>query len=303
MTPTSTAMHTLLHRAQTFLAVVDFGSYTRAADFLGISKAMASLHVKSLEEALSVALLVRNTRSIALTETGREFYDEFKGIVRDVGSAFDNAMHSGNRIAGRLRISTTSEYGEKYILPLIPAFLERYPGISVAYDVNSSLSDLVAEKLDLVVRLGHLADSSFKSRRLAGYDIVLVASAAFLRSHPVRRPEDLADLPWIANSNLTHPTAWTLRTAGGQGVDVVGRAAHQSNSSTAIRALARSSLGVAVLPAWFVEDDLADGVLQRVLPDHALPPQPISVVFPDSSHLPRKTRVFIDFLCEHLGRD
>src|SRR5256885_1757543 len=107
MTPTSTAMHTLLHRAQTFLAVVDFGSYTRAADFLGISKAMASLHVKSLEEALSVALLVRNTRSIALTETGREFYDEFKGIVRDVGSAFDNAMHSGNRIAGRLRISTT----------------------------------------------------------------------------------------------------------------------------------------------------------------------------------------------------
>ena len=236
MTPTSTAMHTLLHRAQTFLAVVDFGSYTRAADFLGISKAMASLHVKSLEEALSVALLARNTRSIALTETGREFYDEFKGIVRDVGSAFDNAMHSGNRIAGRLRISTTSEYGEKYILPLIPAFLERYPGISVAYDVNSSLSDLVAEKLDLVVRLGHLADSSFKSRRLAGYDIVLVASAAFLRSHPVRRPEDLADLPWIANSNLAHPTAWTLRTAGGQGVDVVGRAAHQSNSSTAIRA-------------------------------------------------------------------
>src|SRR5256885_12393679 len=72
------------------------------------------------------------SRSIALTETGREFYDEFKGIVRDVGSAFDNAMHSGNRIAGRLRISTTSEYGEKYILPLIPAFLERYPGISVA---------------------------------------------------------------------------------------------------------------------------------------------------------------------------
>lgn len=111
MTPTSPALHTLLHRAQTFLAVVDFGSYTRAADFLGISKAMASLHVKSLEEALSVALLVRNTRSIALTETGREFYDEFKGIVRDVGSAFDNAMHSGNRIAGRLRISTTSEYG------------------------------------------------------------------------------------------------------------------------------------------------------------------------------------------------
>ena len=154
------------------------------------------------------------------------------------------------------------------------------------------------------MRLGHLADSSFKSRRLAGYDIVLVASAAFLRSHPVRQPEDLADLPWIANSNLAHPTAWTLRTAGGQGVDVVGP------GGPPIQLLHRHPRPGPVLAGcgrcclrglW--RTDLAGGVLQRVLPDHALPPQPISVVFPDSSHLPRKTRVFIDFLCEHLGRD
>ena len=110
-------------------------------------------------------------------------------------------------------------------------------------------------------------------------------------------------MPWIANSNLQGPTNWTLSHPQLGQVEVSGPNHFESNSSTAIRALARSSLGVAVLPAWFVEDDLAGGVLQRVLPDHALPPQPISVVFPDSSHLPRKTRVFIDFLCEHLGRD
>ena len=215
--------------------------------------------------------------------------------------AFENIMHQGRRISGKLRISTTSEYGERFVLPLIPDFVAQHPGISVCYDVNASLSDLLAEKLDLVVRLGNLADSSFRSRKLAQYDIVLVASQAFLRQHPVRRPADLAAAPWIANNNLSHPTAWTLRSANGQRVDIAGRAAHQSNSSTAIRAMARSGLGVALLPAWFVEDDLASGALRRILPGHALPQQPINVVFPNNGHLPRKTRAFIDFLCERLG--
>lgn len=298
---TRPAMHTLLNQAQTFLAVVDFGSYTKAADFLGISKAMASLHVKALEEALAVTLLVRSTRALSLTEAGKAFHDEFKDVVRDMEGAFENIMHQGRRISGKLRISTTSEYGERFVLPLIPDFVAQHPGISVCYDVNASLSDLLAEKLDLVVRLGNLADSSFRSRKLAQYDIVLVASQAFLRQHPVRRPADLAAAPWIANSNLSHPTAWTLRSANGQRVDIAGRAAHQSNSSTAIRAMARSGLGVALLPAWFVEDDLASGALRRILPGHALPQQPINVVFPNSGHLPRKTRAFIDYLCERLG--
>ena len=297
---TRPAMHTLLNQAQTFLAVVDFGSYTKAADFLGISKAMASLHVKALEEALAVTLLVRSTRALA-DRGGQGVPRRIQDVVRDMEGAFENIMHQGRRISGKLRISTTSEYGERFVLPLIPDFVAQHPGISVCYDVNASLSDLLAEKLDLVVRLGNLADSSFRSRKLAQYDIVLVASQAFLRQHPVRRPADLAAAPWIANSNLSHPTAWTLRSANGQRVDIAGRAAHQSNSSTAIRAMARSGLGVALLPAWFVEDDLASGALRRILPGHALPQQPINVVFPNSGHLPRKTRAFIDFLCERLG--
>ena len=116
---TRPAMHTLLNQAQTFLAVVDFGSYTKAADFLGISKAMASLHVKALEEALAVTLLVRSTRALSLTEAGKAFHDEFKDVVRDMEGAFENIMHQGRRISGKLRISTTSEYGERFVLPLI----------------------------------------------------------------------------------------------------------------------------------------------------------------------------------------
>ena len=298
----STAIHTQLHRVQTFLAVVELGTYTKAADYLNISKAMASLHVKALEEALSVTLLVRSTRSVALTESGQQFYDEFKQIFTHIEAAFDNAQHGSRRLRGQLRISTTAEFGERYVLPLIPQFVRRYPGIGISHQVNSSLSDLVAEKLDLVVRLGSLADSNLKSRKLADYEIWLVAAPQLPGLPAVQQPQDLADLPWIANSNLDSPTHWMLENAQGQQTEVLGRAAHQSNSSSAIRALALAGLGVAVLPDWLVQDDVRSGRLQRVLPGYALPSQPIHLVFPNSRHLPRKTRVFIDFLAEHLGR-
>ncbi|MGU3348146.1 LysR family transcriptional regulator [Pseudomonas monsensis] len=297
-------MHSHLNRVQTFLAVVDFGSYTKAANYLSISKAMASLHVKALEEVLSATLLIRNTRNISLTEIGQEFYEEFKGIVADIDNAFDNVLKGNNRVSGKLRISSTSEYGEKYILPLIPLFSERYPEIRLCYNFNSSLNDLVAEKLDLVIRLGNLADSAFKSRKLADYEIVLVATEAFLARHPVNEPQDLNNVSWIANSNLQTPTQWTLRDSQGQGqgVEVSGTSHFESNSSTAIRSMTLSSLGVSVLPAWVVADDIASGRLRRLLPSYSLPSQSINVVFPNSPHLPHKSRAFIDFLLLHLAQ-
>lgn len=295
-------MHSHLNRVQTFLAVVDFGSYTKAANYLSISKAMASLHVKALEEVLSATLLIRNTRNIALTEIGQDFYEEFKGIVADIDNAFDNVLKGNNRVSGKLRISSTSEYGEKFILPLIPLFSEHYPEIRLCYNFNSSLNDLVAEKLDLVVRLGNLADSAFKCRKLADYEIVLVATEAFLARHPVAEPQDLNHLPWIANSNLQAPTQWTLRDAQGRSVEVNGTSHFESNSSTAIRSMTLSSLGASVLPAWVVEDDIAAGRLVRLLPGYSLPSQSINVVFPNTAHLPHKSRAFIDFLLLHLSR-
>ncbi|MBC3272321.1 MULTISPECIES: LysR family transcriptional regulator [unclassified Pseudomonas] len=295
-------MHSHLNRVQTFLAVVDFGSYTKAANYLSISKAMASLHVKALEEVLSATLLIRNTRNISLTEIGQEFYEEFKGIIADIDNAFDNVLKGNNRVSGKLRISSTSEYGEKFILPLIPLFTEHYPDIRLCYNFNSSLNDLVAEKLDLVVRLGNLADSAFKSRKLADYEIVLVATEGFLARHAVRQPQDLNGVPWIANSNLQAPTQWRLRDGLGGEIEVNGTSHFESNSSTAIRSMTLSSLGVSVLPAWVVEDDIASGRLVRLLPGYSLPSQSINVVFPNTPHLPHKSRVFIDFLLVHLGQ-
>jgi DNA-binding transcriptional LysR family regulator len=176
------------------------------------------------------------------------------------------------------------------------------PDIRLCYDFNSSLNDLLADRLDLVVRLGNLADSSFKSRKLADYEIVLVATEKFLVRYPVKTPQDLNIVPWIANSNLPAPTQWVLRGGVGETVEISGTPHFQSNSSTAIRSMTLSSLGVSVLPAWMVEDDMACGHLVRVLPEYSLPSQPISLVFADTPHLPHKSRVFIDFLLAHSGQ-
>lgn len=294
--------HGQLHRVQTFLAVVDFGSYTRAAQYLGISKAMASLHVKALEQALASTLLVRTTRQVTLTETGQDLYHEFKGIVANIDTAFDNVLHGRNRVSGKLRISSTAEYAETFVLPILPLFTARYPEVRLSYHFNSSLNDLVAEKLDLVIRLGHLADSGFKGRQLADYAIALVASPALLDGRELRRIEDLSALPWIGNSNLAGPPGWTFNHPRHGEVEVKVSPGHESNSATAIRALALAGLGLAVLPEWMVLDDLGNGRLVRVLPDYRLAAQPVHVLFPNSAHLPRKSRVFIDFLAEHLGR-
>ncbi len=294
--------HGQLHRVQTFLAVVDFGSYTRAAQYLGISKAMASLHIKALEQALASTLLIRTTRQVTLTETGQALYDEFKGIVANIDTAFDNVLHGRDRVSGKLRISSTAEYAETFVLPILPLFTARYPEVRLSYHFNSSLNDLVAEKLDLVIRLGHLADSGFKGRQLADYAIVLVASPALLKDRQVTQPEELDAWPWIGNSNLGGPPGWTFSHPRRGEVEVKVSPGHESNSATAIRAMALAGLGLAVLPEWMVFDDLGNGRLVRVLPEYRLATQPVHVLFPNSAHLPRKSRVFIDFLAEHLGR-
>ncbi len=294
--------HGQLHRVQTFLAVVDFGSYTRAAQYLGISKAMASLHIKALEQALASTLLIRTTRQVTLTETGQALYDEFKGIVANIDTAFDNVLHGRDRVSGKLRISSTAEYAETFVLPILPLFTARYPEVRLSYHFNSSLNDLVAEKLDLVIRLGHLADSGFKGRQLVDYAIVLVASPALLKDRQVTQPEELDAWPWIGNSNLGGPPGWTFSHPRRGEVEVKVSPGHESNSATAIRAMALAGLGLAVLPEWMVLDDLGNGRLVRVLPEYRLATQPVHVLFPNSAHLPRKSRVFIDFLAEHLGR-
>ncbi|WP_353165396.1 LysR family transcriptional regulator [Acinetobacter sp.] len=287
----------------TFLQVVDSGSFTKAAEILGLSRSMVSIDIKQLEQSLDASLLIRNTRNIALTEIGKNFYDDFKQIQLQINEAFERSQNLATNVTGVLRFSSTNEFGQKYILPLLGKFCRHYPKLQLQYTFNSSLDDLVTEKLDLVIRLGNLKDSSLKTRKIGEYPIYLVATTEFLACHTVNKISDLADVPWIGHSLLNWQDAqYTLQNRRGEKYTLpLVRNQYESNSAEAIHQMVLASMGIAICPAWLVEDDLQQKRLIRLLPEFDLPVQNIQLLYSNTRSLPAKTRVFMDFLIEHFS--
>ncbi|MCC8379391.1 LysR family transcriptional regulator [Xenorhabdus sp. PB30.3] len=289
-----------LNRIQTFLAVVDCGSFTLAAKRLFISKAMASIHVKSLEEVLNVPLLIRNTRGITLTEAGEVLYKDFREIFSNIQTSIENISDIHRSLSGTLSITSTAEFGAQFLLPLIGEFCKLHPNLGINYYADSSLNDLISERFDLAIRLGTLRDSTLRSRKLGNYAIVMVASSEWLKNNPVKSLDDLNAVQWIASSNLQAPTQWTLRNDKKEAFEFRAMARFHSNSALAIKAMVCSGLGVAILPEWMVKEEIAKGELIQLFPDYTLPKQDITIVFAGDHRIRLKCRVFIDYLIQNL---
>ncbi|MCG3469476.1 LysR family transcriptional regulator [Xenorhabdus bovienii] len=293
-------MNNQLNRIQTFIAVVDCGSFTRAAERLLISKAMTSIHVKRLEESLNVPLLIRNSRGVALTEAGQLLYNEFSEIFINIQSSLDNVAEQYLSLSGTLRITSTIEFGDRFLLPLIGEFCKIHPQLNISYNAGSALNDLISDRLDLAIRLGVLRDSSLKSRKIADYKIYLVASPDWLEKNKLESVNDLRGVDWIANSNLQTPTHWELSHLTLPSIDIRAKARFNTNSSTSIKTMAIAGFGVTVLPEWMIETELKSGNLVRLFPEYSLPKQPVTIVFPNGHKIQRKCRVFIDYLVEKI---
>ncbi|MEX0424114.1 LysR family transcriptional regulator [Providencia rettgeri] len=292
-----------LKKIISFLQVVDSGSFTKAADILGLSRSMVSVDIKQLEAQLNVSLLTRNTRNIALTEVGKHFYDDFKRIQNQIDEAFEKSQNLGTNIAGLLRFSSTSEFGQRFILPLLPEFCRLYPKLRLQYSFNSSLDDLITEKLDLSIRLGNLKNSSLKMKKLGEYEIYLVATPEFLKKHPIKQLTDLANVPWINHAllNWQDPQYFLQNSRNEKYYLPSIKNQYESNSAAVIHHMVLASLGIAICPAWMVDDDLQYERLVHVLPEYRLPKQNIQLLYPNTFVLPAKTRAFIDFLVDKLA--
>lgn len=291
-----------LKQITTFLQVVDSGSFTKAADILGLSRSMVSIDIKQLETRLNLSLLTRNTRSIALTEVGKQLYDDFKRIQWQIDEAFERSQNLGSSVTGLLRFSSTNEFGQRYILPMLPEFCRLYPKLRVQYTFNSSLDDLVTEKLDVAIRLGNLKDSSLKARKIGEYPIYLVATPKFIHTHRINTMTEIAQAPWITHSLLNwQETQYVMRNKDGDSLVLpVIKSQYESNSAAVIRQMALASLGVAICPAWLINEDLQEKRLVRLLPKFKLPSQNIQMLYPNTVALPAKTRAFIDFFSDKL---
>lgn len=289
-----------LNRLAVFVAVVRAGSFTAAAEQLGLTKAMASQHVARLEKELGVTLLVRSTRRMALTEAGAIFHTDCVRILGDAEAAIERVGKSRETPVGTLRITAASDHGPAVVAPALAGFMQRHPQLKVDFEVSDHIADPIAERFDVSVRIGWLRDSTLHAARLSAFRQCPVASPAYLAAQGTpRRPDDLARHRWIALSVLSSPLRWTFTASGGARRTVRMSAVAQVNNTLAAYALVLAGAGVSVLPDYLVEAAIGDGRLVPLLRGYRLPNGGIYAVYPGRQP-PAKVSAFIAHLRDTL---
>ncbi|PLR50278.1 LysR family transcriptional regulator [Chimaeribacter arupi] len=286
-----------LQRLAMFVAVVEAGSFTGAAQSLGQTRAVVSVNLKQLEKELGVALLVRTTRQLALTDAGERFYAHSQQLLRAAEAALEEVRGEHQGYQGTLHVASTPEYGAHAVVPVLAAFARHHPELRIRHSSSSQHTDLVAARVDVAIRLGNLRDSSHHAARIGRFRILPVAAKAYLARHPVQDLAGLAQAHWIAHSRLASPLNWPVKTPEGHTVafDVAGGAAWLADSAAALLTFVLAGSGVALLPDWLVQPLVREQRLTVLLPDHRFPSQAISALYPNTRHIPEKVRAFIDF--------
>lgn len=281
-----------------FVAVVDTGSFTAAAEALGQTKAVVSFNIKQLESELGVSLLVRSTRRLSLTDAGERFYPRCQRLLQDAEYLLDDVRRDHHGLTGILRITSTPEYGAQVVVPALAAFAQQHPRLRIQHVSSSYHADLISERFDVAIRLGHLADSNHHAALIDNFNILPVASPAYLAGQPIASLPQLAQAAWLAHSRLPSPLSWQVLTPERQAVlfKVEDDARLMADSAAALLTFALQGAGVALLPEWLVRSAIANGQLCHLLPDHQFPVQSIYALYPNTRHVPEKVRGFIDFL-------
>ncbi|EDN7135515.1 LysR family transcriptional regulator [Salmonella enterica subsp. enterica serovar Orion] len=287
-----------LQRMSLFIAVVDSGSFTAAAAASGQTKAVVSFNIRQLEKELGVTLLLRSTRRLTLTDAGVLFYQKGVNLLNAAKNLQDEVRASHSGLGGELRITTTPEFGEQVVIPVLAQFSHRHPDLRIRHMSSSHHADLIAERFDVAIRLGSLADSRYRAALISRFTILPVAAPQWLARHPVSSLESLAQAEWIIHERLPTPLRWTVTNNHGQHSRLeISKAGKISvDSARSLMAFALAGSGVALLPQWLVNTALEDGTLIHVLPDYHFPRQGIYAVYPDARHVSTKVRAFIDFL-------
>lgn len=295
-----------MQRLGIFVAVVEADSFTGAAQTLGLTKAVVSFNIKQLEEELGVSLLTRSTRRVSATDTGEKFYHRCLQLLQDAESLLEDVRSDHSGLSGLLRITTTPEYGARVIVPALSAFAAKHPQLRIQHVSSSKNDDLIAGRFDVAIRLGHLADSNHHARLIDQFEILAVAAPGYLNTlgeESIRNLADLASAKWIAHSRLSTPLSWQVTTPMGENVllSALNPAMITADSASSLLAFALAGAGVAILPAWLVQDEVAKGELIQLLPDYHFPRQGIYALYPNTRHVPEKVRTFIDFLNARLA--
>lgn len=283
-----------------FQTVVEAGGFTAAAQALGVSQPFVSQTIQRLEERLQIKLLHRTTRGHRLTAEGERFVQACRRAIEAVEAAEAELKAEQQRVSGNLRVSAPLAFGLDRVTPLIPAFLKRYPEISLDLVLTDDSVNLIEDRIDVAIRMGHLADSSLLSRRLCALQRVVVAAPSLLEEHGTpRHPDDLERFPCLSWCGARdHLNRWTFL--------VEGRERHfyadgrfRSNEGMSLYQMCLAGFGVMRLAEHLARPAIQSGRLVQLLADYtAVDDSAFFAVFlPDRNLLPR-IRIFIDFMTE-----
>lgn len=287
---------------QTFVAVVEAGSFSAAAVRLDRAKSAVSRQVAALETHLGVQLLNRTTRRLSLTEAGREFHERAQRILADLEEAELSVAVEQTALRGRLRLAAPLSFGVQHLAPALAEFLTLHPELVLDLDLDDRRINLVEEGFDLALRIGELADSSLVARPLAPVRMLLCASPEYLRRHGTpRTPADLAFHAGLVYGNVPEAQQWRFLDAAGKAHSVKVPARLRANNGDVLVRAAVDGLGVVVSPTFIAHRALAAGELVPLLPDYQAPGTSAYAVYPSRRHLPQRVRVLIDFLAQRFG--
>jgi DNA-binding transcriptional LysR family regulator len=283
---------------QSFVRVVETGSFSAVARELGIGQPNVSRHVAALERHLGARLLHRSTRKLTLTPEGERYYSEARRVIDAITEAESNAR-GNDAPQGLLRVACPTVLGRSHILPQVKAILARFPEMEIDLQIGDRYIDLIEEGIDLAIRIGTLKDSALKARRIGTAERLCVASSEYLAAHPApTTPKDLQNHNCILYTLSSAGSTWSFRD-----VDVIVRGRFRVNTPEGVRSAVLDGMGVAYAPGWLFEDALADGRLRSLLIEDHGPPVPIHFVYAANRTLPRRARVFMDFIAEAFARD
>jgi DNA-binding transcriptional LysR family regulator len=286
---------------ETFVRVVEAGSFVAAADRMGLSPAMVSRHVQNLEERLGTRLLNRTTRRIGLTEPGAAYYERCQQLLREVEEMDLSVAREVQQPRGVLHVNAPVVFGTRHLAPLLAEYTGRYPEVAIDLNLTDRFVDLVEEGADLAVRIGVLTESTLVARRLCPIRIVLCASPGYLERHGTpRTPADLAAHSCLGYTYTRGGAEWELPGPDGSIVLPI-RGSLRANNGEALHQAALDGMGIAFQPTFIAGEALAAGRLRQVLAPYARAELSAYAVFPSRKFLSAKVRTFVDFLAEKFG--
>jgi DNA-binding transcriptional LysR family regulator len=286
-----------LSSIRVFVRVAELGSFSKAATDLLVSQSTITKQIAWLESYLGARLLNRNTRGVSLTEDGLTYYESGKAIMHSVETADCRVGMRSNEVAGTLRISTSAAFGRRVIAPMLPEFLQENPKLDVDLNCDDAYVDLVAQGIDVALRMGQLENSSLGSRLLGKNPWVMVASPGYLarRSTPAC-PSELTKHDCIIYSSVQGDAVWQLSPKQGSVENILVKGRLRSNNLSTLLSVTESGLGISILPRYVAASSLRKGSVVEVLSDYCMPEQELRAIFVSPKLVSNKVRRWIDFL-------